>query len=177
MQKITTILWFLFKILWQNTCRFTLLLQSLLSAGSTLEDPSRHNWKIVNWDVKNQIKQTNKVTNIIDIDLVYYMPMITSLFQSDNKSKSQWWNRLTQKVQISQHCMRKIVIFYFLSISQNMFWCSKELLHWDCSFEYLQHMFLVENIRKLILITLSNLEAGYSVNCLHYFLGPICQDI
>ena len=31
---------------------------SLLSTGSTQEDPSRHNWKIVDWDVKNQIKQT-----------------------------------------------------------------------------------------------------------------------
>ena len=30
---------------------------SLLSTGSTQEDPSRHNWKIVDWDVKNQ---TNK---------------------------------------------------------------------------------------------------------------------
>ena len=28
---------------------------SLLSTGSTQEDPSRHNWKIVDWDVKNQI--------------------------------------------------------------------------------------------------------------------------
>ena len=32
--------------------------KSLLSTGSTQEDPSRHNWKIVDWDVKNQIKQT-----------------------------------------------------------------------------------------------------------------------
>ena len=31
---------------------------SLLSTGSTQEDPSRHNWKIVDCDVKNQIKQT-----------------------------------------------------------------------------------------------------------------------
>ena len=32
---------------------------SLLSIGSTQEDPSRRNWKIVDWDVKNKIKQTN----------------------------------------------------------------------------------------------------------------------
>ena len=32
--------------------------QSLLSTGSTQEDPSRHNWKIIDWDVKNQTKQT-----------------------------------------------------------------------------------------------------------------------
>ena len=32
----------------------------LLSAGSTQEDLSRHNRKIVDWDVKNQIKQTNR---------------------------------------------------------------------------------------------------------------------
>ena len=30
---------------------------SLLSTGSTMEDLSQHNWKIVDWDVKNQIKQ------------------------------------------------------------------------------------------------------------------------
>ena len=30
----------------------------LLSTGSTQEDPSRHNWKIIDWDVKDQIKQT-----------------------------------------------------------------------------------------------------------------------
>ena len=28
---------------------------SLLSTGSTQEDPSQYNWKIVDWDVKNQI--------------------------------------------------------------------------------------------------------------------------
>ena len=32
---------------------------SLLSTGSTQEDPSRHNWQIVDRDKKNQIKQTN----------------------------------------------------------------------------------------------------------------------
>ena len=31
---------------------------SLLSAGSTREDPSRHNWKSVYWEVKIKIKQT-----------------------------------------------------------------------------------------------------------------------
>ena len=29
----------------------------MLSTGSTQEDPSRHNWKIVDRDAKNQIKQ------------------------------------------------------------------------------------------------------------------------
>ena len=31
---------------------------SLLSTGLTLEDMSQYNYKIVDWDVKNQIKQT-----------------------------------------------------------------------------------------------------------------------
>ena len=31
---------------------------SLLSTGSTQEDPSGHNCKIDDWDVKNRIKQT-----------------------------------------------------------------------------------------------------------------------
>ena len=30
----------------------------LLSTGSTQEDPSQHNCKIVEWDIKNKIKQT-----------------------------------------------------------------------------------------------------------------------
>ena len=29
---------------------------SLLSTGSAQKDPSRHNWKIVDWGIKNQIK-------------------------------------------------------------------------------------------------------------------------
>ena len=32
---------------------------SLLSTGSTQDDPFRHNRKIVDWDVKNPIKQIN----------------------------------------------------------------------------------------------------------------------
>ena len=38
---------------------------SLLSTGSTQEDLSRHNWKIVDWDIKIQIKQTKYVTQIV----------------------------------------------------------------------------------------------------------------
>ena len=34
---------------------------SLLSTGSTQEDPSRHNWKIVDRDVKNQINQNKTI--------------------------------------------------------------------------------------------------------------------
>ena len=34
-------------------------LYSLLNTGPTQEDPSQHNWKIVDWAVKNQIKQTD----------------------------------------------------------------------------------------------------------------------
>ena len=33
---------------------------SLLYTGSTAEDPSRHNLKIVDWDKKNQFEQTDK---------------------------------------------------------------------------------------------------------------------
>ena len=38
---------------------------SLLSTGSTQEDPSRHNSKIVDWDVKNQIKPTKQKSGLI----------------------------------------------------------------------------------------------------------------
>ena len=34
---------------------------SLLRTDSIQEDPSRHNWKIVVWDVENQIKQNNLI--------------------------------------------------------------------------------------------------------------------
>ena len=36
-------------------------LLSFTSTGSTQEDPSQHNSKIVDWDVKNQTKQTDHV--------------------------------------------------------------------------------------------------------------------
>ena len=35
---------------------------SLLSTDSTQEDLSQHNLKVIDWDVKNQIKQTNTMT-------------------------------------------------------------------------------------------------------------------
>ena len=38
-------------------------LYPLLSTGSNQEDLSRHNRKIVDWDVKNKIKQTKQVSN------------------------------------------------------------------------------------------------------------------
>ena len=47
---------------------------SLLSTGSTQEDLSKHNLKIVDWDVKNQIKQTN----CIELDI--YRAVISSVF-------------------------------------------------------------------------------------------------
>ena len=46
---------------------------------------------------------------------------------------------------VKQKKKRKIAII-FLSISLNMcVWCSKEPSHRDGSFEYLQHMFWLEN--------------------------------
>ena len=32
----------------------------MFSTGSTQKDQSQHKWKIVDWGIKNQIKQTNK---------------------------------------------------------------------------------------------------------------------
>ena len=40
---------------------------SLLSSCSPQEDPSRHNWKIIVWDEKNQIKQTNQISKFIEL--------------------------------------------------------------------------------------------------------------
>ena len=37
-------------------------INSLLSTGSTQEDQSQQDWKNVDWDVKNQIKQTRTCT-------------------------------------------------------------------------------------------------------------------
>ena len=36
------------------------ILYLLLSTGSMQEDQSQHDWKIVDWDIKNQNKQTNE---------------------------------------------------------------------------------------------------------------------
>ena len=36
---------------------------SLLSTSSAQEDQSQYKWKIVDWDVKNQIKQTKQSFN------------------------------------------------------------------------------------------------------------------
>ena len=45
--------------------------KSLLSSGSAQEDPSQSNWKIVDWDVKNEIKQTNNWKNMISLVQVF----------------------------------------------------------------------------------------------------------
>ena len=37
---------------------------SLLSTGSTQEYLSQHNWKTVDWEAKNQIKQTKKIASV-----------------------------------------------------------------------------------------------------------------
>ena len=51
---------FVFELHWRH-CVVSLRKTSLsfLSSGSTQEDQSWRNWKIVDLDVKNQIKQTN----------------------------------------------------------------------------------------------------------------------
>ena len=41
-----------------HLCHCVVSVRKTLSTGSIQEDPSQHNWKIVDWDVKNQIKQT-----------------------------------------------------------------------------------------------------------------------
>ena len=43
-------------------CLWARDIKSLLSIGSIQEDPSWHNWKIVDWDVKNQIKHIEILT-------------------------------------------------------------------------------------------------------------------
>ena len=55
---------------------------SLLSTGSTQEDPSRCNWKIVDWDVKNQIKQK---TPHIDLDYISFIS-----FRLNNRKSYTW---------------------------------------------------------------------------------------
>ena len=51
---------------------------SLLTTGSTKEALSRHNWKIVDWNRKNQIKQT-KFTNI-SVKTPEHMLMVSYCF-------------------------------------------------------------------------------------------------
>ena len=51
----------------------------MLSTGSTQEDPFQHNWKIVDWDVKNQIKHTNMLKilwwSIVHLWYCWFKPM------------------------------------------------------------------------------------------------------
>ena len=47
---------------------------SLLSTGSNQEGPCSHNWKIVDWDVKNHIKQTNKHFAFWEICFLFSSP-------------------------------------------------------------------------------------------------------
>ena len=61
--------------------------KSLLSTGSTLEDPSLNNWKIVDWDVKNQIKQT---TCILRYSMVFCFQFAVLPCNAANKDKPFW---------------------------------------------------------------------------------------
>ena len=61
---------------------------SLLSTGSTREDQSRHNWKIVDWDIKNQIKHTKnnfEFTCTISNKWTYTLSMLVSVSVSINQ--------------------------------------------------------------------------------------------
>ena len=52
-------------------CPWASHINPMLSTGSTQEDPSRLNWKIVNWEVKNQTnKRTNKQTKLHLMDFL-----------------------------------------------------------------------------------------------------------
>ena len=59
---------------------------SLLITGSTQEDLSWHNWKIVDWDVKNQINQSIKVGhNLVNLVGAYMWTL------PESKGDSQKW--------------------------------------------------------------------------------------
>ena len=71
-------------------------------------------------------------------------------------------------------CERKNVNI-FLSISKNIcFGCSKELSHWDGSFEYPQHMFWLRNKKKYFSIMHSYLKAWIQI-CLKVLFFLIAQ--
>ena len=66
-------------IIWSTVAQcLTRIHLSLLNTGSTKEDPSRHNWKIVDWDVKNQIKYMTIVFK--DIQLYIAVKFCNGLF-------------------------------------------------------------------------------------------------
>ena len=52
---------------------------SLLSTCSTQEDPSGHKWKIVEWDIKKQIKQTKHSQLIKELSAII-LKMLTSCY-------------------------------------------------------------------------------------------------
>ena len=48
---------------------------SLVNTGSTQEDLSLYNWNIVDWDLKNQIKQTKNFQVVL---VFYFLPIHAS---------------------------------------------------------------------------------------------------
>ena len=74
---------------------------SLINTGETKteEDPFRHKWKCVEWNVKNQIKQTNKS--------LFYQHILYLLFLKYDCSKLYIFN---PRVKIIRICAWMILI-------------------------------------------------------------------
>ena len=67
---------------------------SLLSTASTQEDLSRHYWKFVDWDVKNQIKQTHMFCLRKGKNIFKYTHLSWGLYVNEyfDKHWRGWWN-------------------------------------------------------------------------------------
>ena len=67
---------------------------SLLSTGSTQDDLSRHNWKVVDWEVKNQIKQIIQKAPGDQSPAVVKSNMFLKGYPLQAKNAPKNWNRV-----------------------------------------------------------------------------------
>ena len=106
---------------------------SLLSTGSTQEDPSPHNWKSVDWDVNNQINQ-NKPLGSIPCRILVAMA-----------TKMKWLKNILVKIYYAGYIMSltgelhayilMIAIYNWHLASKNWHGAFKHWkLRWDCMY-------------------------------------------
>ena len=72
----------------------------------------------------------------------------------------------------------KIVNIFLPMIFSICFECSKELSHWDCSFEYPQHMFWLRNKKNIFLLhTLNFSPVFWNIKCLFFIIGNLVLNM
>ena len=105
---------------WQSHCVVSLskTLYPLLWTGSTQEGLSRHDWKIVDWDVKNWLKQINQGHYLMDWsksrkNFQIVLKFVTQSVTDMSSKHRQGSHRLEKYLNI-QDCLEKSLKFNLL---------------------------------------------------------------